>query len=216
MDTLLTGLRAAGEPTRLRLLALCAHGELSVTELTQILGQSQPRVSRHLKLLVEAGLLTRFREGTLVYYRLADESEAALLARTLVDLLPQDNNELNRDLARLEEIREKRAQIASEYFKENAASWDRIRALHVAQDRLEQELLDVIGSDTYQNFLDIGTGTGRMLELLAPSVERGLGIDQSAEMLTLARAQLENAKLKHVHVRKAICTTSRSTTSILI
>ncbi|MBX2886058.1 MAG: metalloregulator ArsR/SmtB family transcription factor [Granulosicoccus sp.] len=202
MDALLTGLRAAGEPTRLRLLAICAHGELSVTELTQILRQSQPRVSRHLKLLVEAGLLERFREGALVYYRIAENTESAFLARTLVDLLPEDDNELNRDLARLDQIRQKRAELASVYFQENAASWDRIRSLHVAQDKLEQELLNIVGRQRVDNFLDIGTGTGRILELLADQIERGVGIDQSSEMLALARSQLEQANLKHVHVRK--------------
>lgn len=202
MDALLTGLRAAGEPTRLRLLAICAHGELSVTELTQILRQSQPRVSRHLKLLVEAGLLERFREGALVYYRIAENTESAFLARTLVDLLPEDDNELNRDLARLDQIRQKRAELASVYFQENAASWDRIRSLHVAQDKLEQELLNIVGRQRVDNFLDIGTGTGRILELLADQIDRGVGIDQSSEMLTLARSQLEQANLKHVHVRK--------------
>jgi len=202
METLLTGLRAAGEPTRLRLLALCAHGELSVSELTQILGQSQPRVSRHLKLLVEAGLLERFREGALVYYRIAERSTAALLARTLVDLIPQDDGEMNRDLGRLEQIRRKRAEIAAVYFNENAAQWNKIRALHVAEDRLEREFLQVVGNMHYDNFLDIGTGTGRILELLAHQVERGVGIDQSPEMLTLARAQLERANLRNVHVRK--------------
>lgn len=202
MDTLLTGLRAAGEPTRLRLLALCAHGELAVSELTQILGQSQPRVSRHLKLLVEAGLLERFREGALVYYRIAENSEAAHLARTLVDLLPENEGEINRDLVRLEQIRRKRAEAAAVYFKENADSWDRIRSLHVAKEQLEREFLDVVGRGRFESFLDIGTGTGRILELLANQIERGLGIDQSPEMLALARSHLEKANLKHVHVRK--------------
>ena len=121
MNIILAGLRAAGEPTRLRLLALCAHGELSVTEITNILGQSQPRVSRHLKLLVEAGLLERFREGALVFYRIAERSESAVLARTLVDLLPTDSDELNRDLSRLENTRQKRAEMAPAYFNENAS-----------------------------------------------------------------------------------------------
>ncbi len=202
MDLLLNGLRAAGEPTRLRLLALCAHGELSVTELTQILGQSQPRVSRHLKLLVEAGLLTRFREGALVYYRLADGSDEAHLARTLVDLLPEQDVALNRDLSRLDQIRLKRAELATAYFNENAASWREIRAMHVAEEELEAEFLKVIGDAPLSSFLDIGTGTGRILELLAGQAERGVGIDLSHEMLTLARAQIERAKLRNVHVRK--------------
>ena len=202
METLLAGLRAAGEPTRLRLLALCAHGELSVTELTQILGQSQPRVSRHLKLLIEAGLLERFREGNLMFYRIAENGEDAHLARTLVDLLPDNDTELNRDLIRLEQIRERRAALAQQYFQENAARWKEIRAMHVAEADLENEFMHAVGGIHYESFLDIGTGTGRILELLASQVERGIGIDTSTEMLSLARTTLEQAGIKHVHVRK--------------
>lgn len=202
MEVLLAGLRAAGEPTRLRLLALCAHGELSVTELTQILGQSQPRVSRHLKLLVEAGLLARFREGSLVFYRIAESGESAHLARTLVDLLPDDDAELNRDLGRLEKIRQKRAEIAESYFQENAGQWSKIRALHVPEADVEARLLQLVGPDPVPVFLDIGTGTGRMLELFAPQIERGIGIDLSSEMLGIARAQLERDEFRHLQVRK--------------
>lgn len=202
MEALLGGLRAAGEPTRLRLLALCAYGELSVSELTQILSQSQPRVSRHLKLLVEAGLLERFREGAMVFYRIAESTAEAHLARTLVDLLPGDDSELNRDLQRLEQIRKKRAEVAAAYFNENASHWNEIRALHVAEEKLEQAFLKVVGDDHFDSFLDIGTGTGRILELLSDQVDRGVGIDLSPEMLALARTQLEQANLRNVHVRQ--------------
>lgn len=202
MDQLLTGLRAVGEPTRLRLVALCAHGELSVSELTQILGQSQPRVSRHLKLLVEAGLLDRFREGAAVYYRLADRTDQAYLARTIVDLLPEDDSELNRDLQRLDQVKQKRADMARAYFSENAARWDEIRALHVPEAQLEKEFVKVLGKNPVADFLDIGTGTGRILELMADKVERGMGIDVSSEMLTVARTNLEAANLRNVHVRQ--------------
>jgi len=202
MDLLLSGLRAAGEPTRLRVLALCAHGELSVTELTQILGQSQPRVSRHLKLLVEAGLLERFREGALVFYRISERSEAAVLARTLVDLLPTDSVDLNRDLSRLENIRQKRAEAAERYFKENAQQWNEIRSLHVAEEEVEQQLLSLVGSKPIESFLDIGTGTGRILALMAERVQQGLGIDRSTEMLALARTYLEQEGIRNAHVRK--------------
>ncbi len=202
MDALLAGLRAAGEPTRLRLLALCAHGELSVTELTQILAQSQPRVSRHLKLLVEAGLLSRFREGSLVFYRIAEGDESAHLARTLVDLLPNENAELNRDLSRLDKIREKRAEIAQNYFQENAGQWSKIRALHVPEADVEARLLEMVGPERIGSYLDIGTGTGRMLELFAPQMERGIGIDLSSEMLAIARTQLEAQSYRHIQIRK--------------
>lgn len=202
MEALLSGLRAAGEPTRLRLLALCAHGELSVSELTQILGQSQPRVSRHLKLLVEAGLLTRFREGSLVFYRIAEGSQSAHLARTLVDLLPDSDTELTRDLARLDKIRQKRAELAENYFQENAADWNKIRALHVPEDEVEAKLKEMVGPERIPAYLDIGTGTGRLLELFAPQIDRGVGLDLSSEMLAIARTQLEKSEYRHIQIRK--------------
>jgi len=174
----------------------------SVTELTQILGQSQPRVSRHLKLLEEAGLLVRFREGALVFYRIAERSEEALLARTLVDLLPSESVELNRDLTRLENIRKKRADVAKAYFNNNASQWNQLRSMHVAESEVEHHLLGLIGRAKIESYLDIGTGTGRILALMAEHVEHGLGIDQSNEMLALARTQLEQEGLKNVSVRK--------------
>jgi len=202
MDSLLSGLRAAGEPTRLRLLALCAHGELTVGELTTILGQSQPRVSRHLKLMVGAGLLQRFREGAQVYYRITEDSEATALARTLVDLLPDNDSELNNDLAGLDAIWQRRAKLADAYFNDNAAHWDEIRQLHVAEAAVEARLLDMVGREKVETHVDIGTGTGKILALLSERVERSIGIDTSTEMLTLARTNLERENIKNAHVRK--------------
>ncbi|MDP6875783.1 MAG: metalloregulator ArsR/SmtB family transcription factor [Alphaproteobacteria bacterium] len=201
MELLLQGLRAAAEPTRLRLLALCAHAELTVTELTQILGQSQPRVSRHLKLLCDAGLLERHREGTWAYYRLADTSECAHLARTLVDLVPVCDDALTRDLGRLDAIKQTRAAAAADYFRANAERWDEIRSLYVPEGEVEAALLKVIGEDPIEDFLDIGTGTGRILEVFAPRIRRGTGIDFSHEMLQIARARLEEAGHRHCQVR---------------
>src|SRR5919202_2179330 len=131
MNDLLAGLRAAAEPTRLRLLLLCAHGELTVTELTQVLGQSQPRVSRHLKLLCEAGLLDRFREGSWVFYRLSDAAAGGRLARLLVELVPESDPSVALDLERLAGIRQARSEAAAAYFRDNAVHWDRIRSLHI-------------------------------------------------------------------------------------
>ncbi|MDP6829752.1 MAG: metalloregulator ArsR/SmtB family transcription factor [Alphaproteobacteria bacterium] len=201
MELLLQGLRAAAEPTRLRLLALCAHAELTVTELNQILGQSQPRVSRHLKLLCDAGLLERHREGTWAYYRLADTSECAHLARTLVDLVPVCDDALTRDLGRLDAIKQTRAAAAADYFRANAERWDEIRSLYVPEGEVEAALLKVIGEDPIEDFLDIGTGTGRILEVFAPHIRRGTGIDFSHEMLQIARARLEEAGHRHCQVR---------------
>src|SRR5579883_623073 len=141
MENILAGLRAAAEPTRLRLLALCAHAELTVSELTTILGQSQPRVSRHLKLMCEAGLLERLPEGSWVFYRLARaqsgqaqsgrESQGAALARKLADLLPYDDPVIARDLQGFFAVREQRAEQAAAYFRANAGHWNEIRSLHI-------------------------------------------------------------------------------------
>ncbi|HSK38238.1 MAG TPA: metalloregulator ArsR/SmtB family transcription factor [Arenibaculum sp.] len=204
MEFLLTALKAAAEPTRLRLLTLCAHGELTVSELTQILGQSQPRVSRHLKLLCDAGLLDRFREGTWAFYRLAQRGPGSELARTLVDQVPADDPELALDLERLEAIKRSRAEAAAAYFRDNAARWHEIRSLHVPEHDVEQALLGLLPPMPVQDLLDIGTGTGRMLELFGQRVARAVGIDSSREMLAVARANLERAGLlRNCQVRQA-------------
>ncbi len=198
MDQVLAGLRAAAEPTRLRLLALCARGDLTVTELTHILGQSQPRVSRHLKLMVEAGLLERFREGAWAFYRLADSP----LARNVLALLPDGDTTLELDSRRLDDIKQERAAAAAEYFRENAERWDAIRSLHVDDAEVEAALVDLAGELPVRDLVDVGTGTGRVLEVLAPLVDRGLGVDSSREMLALARARLEEAGIKNCYVRQ--------------
>jgi ArsR family transcriptional regulator len=202
LDTLLVGLRAAGEHTRLRILALCARGELSVTELTQILGQSQPRVSRHLKLMVEAGLLERLPEGAQVYFRVSDRAEVSRLAHALIALIPDSDASLNRDLSRLQQVRDTRKQKAQEYFQQVAMSWDTVRSMHVPQQQLEEALLEVVGPEPVGELLDIGTGTGRMLEILAHRVTRGVGVDLSSGMLAVARTNIERAGLTHVYVRQ--------------
>jgi len=202
LDTLLVGLRAAGEHTRLRILALCARGELSVSELTQILGQSQPRVSRHLKLMVEAGLLERLPEGAQVYFRVSDRVEVSKLAHALVGLIPESDMSLNRDLSRLQQVRDARTKRAQDYFQKVAKSWDTIRAMHVPQQQLEQALLEAVGSEPVGELLDIGTGTGRMLQILADRVTRGVGVDLSSGMLAVARSNIEQAGMAHIHVRK--------------
>ena len=201
MDTLLTGLRAAAEPTRLRLLALCGHAELTVSELTQILGQSQPRVSRHLKLLCDAGLLDRHREGTWAFYRAASTGDGAQLARTLVDQIPHDDATLTRDLARLDAVKRAHAETAAEYFRTNAGRWNEIRSLHVPEEDVERALLGLLEGSEISDLLDVGTGTGRILQLLGAKVARGIGIDMSREMLSVARAALEDAGLSNCQIR---------------
>ncbi|NNE83927.1 MAG: metalloregulator ArsR/SmtB family transcription factor [Alphaproteobacteria bacterium] len=203
MDQLLTGLRAAAEPTRLRILALCWRGELTAGELTRTLGQSQPRVSRHLKLLWEAGLLDRFQEGTWAFFHLPSAGFGADLARTLLAQIPDDDPTIRRDLQRLEMIKEERAARANSYFGENAASWDRIRALHVDEAEVEKALIDLLPPTRIKNLLDIGTGTGRVLQLLDQYVDHGLGLDLSREMLSVARANLADPRYAHCTLRQA-------------
>jgi len=201
MERLLAALRAVAEPTRLRLVVLCARGELTVSELTQILGQSQPRVSRHLKLLCEAGLLDRFREGSWVFYRLRQSGPASAIARQLVADCDDTDALIALDLQRLRAIKRQRAELASAYFRENAVRWHRIRSLYVDEREVEGAVIEIIAAADPRDLLDIGTGTGRMIEILAPRVERALGIDESREMLAVARVNLEQAGLANGSVR---------------
>ena len=201
MDDLLSALRAAGEATRLRILVLCAHMDLTVSQIVRVLGQSQPRVSRHLKLLWEAGLVERHREGSWVFFRMATRGAAGELARTIVDSLADDDPVLSLDLERLDEIRRDREQLAAEYFQRNAAKWDQIRSLYVDEALVETNIQSIFSSELIGDLLDIGTGTGRILQILATQVGRAVGVDLSHEMLTVARANLERAELRNCLVR---------------
>jgi ArsR family transcriptional regulator len=199
METVLAALRAVAEPTRPRLLAVCAGGELTVSDLVQVLGQSQPRVSRHLKLLCEAGLLDRFREGNWVFYRLAQTP----LARLLAGLVPANDATVALDGERLAAIKRARAETAASYFRTNAARWNEIRSLHVDEREVETALSRLLPDDGVRDLLDIGTGTGRMIELFGARVQRAVGIDLSREMLAVARVNLERAGLRNGSVRQA-------------
>lgn len=203
MQPLLTALRAVAEPTRLRLLALSARGELTVGEMVQILGQSQPRVSRHLKLLAEAGLLYRFREGTRIYHRLVHDGPGAEVARHLIAMLPEDDPGLALDLQRLAGVKAERARAAAAYFRRNAARWNELRSLYVDEREVERVLAGLLPARGIRDLLDVGTGTGSMLELFGPRVAHAQGIDLSREMLAVARANLERAGLKNCVVRQA-------------
>jgi ubiquinone/menaquinone biosynthesis C-methylase UbiE len=201
-DALNAALKAAGEETRLRVLALLAEAELTVSDLTDILRQSQPRISRHLKLLVEAGLIERFREGTWAFFRLAEHGGGAEVARGLLDHLNPTDATVARDRERLAAVREARAAAAQKYFSTHAEDWDRIRQLHVADEAVEDAIRAALAGKPFRSLLDLGTGTGRMLELFGPEIERGLGLDLSLDMLGLARDRLERAGLKNCSVRQ--------------
>ncbi len=192
-------LRAAGDPTRLRLLLLLRQAELTVSELIEIVGQSQPRVSRHLKLLGEAGLVERFKEGSWVFCRAADRGTGAELGAAIAALADPALQEA--DKARLAHVRETRAATAAAYFKSNAAEWERIRALHAPEKDVEAAIARHLTSTPIENFLDAGTGTGRMLELIAPHAKRAVGIDVSPDMLAIARDRLLRENIHNAQVR---------------
>ena len=194
-------LKAAGEPTRLRILALLAEAELTVSDLTEILRQSQPRLSRHLRLLTEAGLVDRFREGSWAFFRLGERGGTAELARALIGRLKTDDATVLRDRERLTAVRASRAAAAQNYFRRHAAEWDRIRRLHVADAAVKSAIRTALADKPIRSLLDLGTGTGRMLELFGADIERGLGLDLSLDMLALARARLDRAGLKHCSIR---------------
>jgi len=201
LHVLLTSLRAAAEPTRLRILALLAEGELTVTEITGILGQSQPRVSRHLKLLLEGGLIERFKEGSWAFFRSVDSGRTPGLAASILALLDPQDPELERDRQRLTEIRARRSEAAAGYFRAHAFEWNRLRALHVEESEVEAAMLEALGPDSLDALLDLGTGTGRILELFSGRIRRGLGLDLNHEMLAVARANLDRTGLRHLQVR---------------
>ena len=202
MEELLAGLRAAAEPTRVRILFALSHGEFNVSELTLILGQSQPRVSRHLKLMTDAGLITRHKEGNWVLFRQREDALGGALSRAIVDLLPARDDVLARDLSRLTEIRSHRAEIAATYFRENAARWEELRTLHVREEDVENAMRDLAGKTPIALHIDLGTGTGSLIRTFAGLARQSIGIDQSRDMLAVARANLERDGLRHAQVRQ--------------
>ncbi|MEZ5411413.1 MAG: metalloregulator ArsR/SmtB family transcription factor [Acidimicrobiales bacterium] len=203
MDRLIQALRAAGEPTRLRILVMLEGGsELTVTEICRVLGQSQPRVSRHLKLLCDAGLLARQAEGTSAYYRHARSPFARTFLSGLDPLVTDDAaGTITRDEAQLAAIRAERAELAARSFERIALEEEVLRGRAVNQPAVEAAMVALAAEQPIERLLDIGTGTGRVLELFAPHVRAGVGVELSREMLNLARTRLEANHLDHLSVR---------------
>lgn len=201
LEAILAGLRAAGEPTRLRILALLARGERSVKDLTDILGQSQPRISRHLKLLGDAGLVERHPEGTWAFFRLAETGLGGRLVGQLIAMTDPDDPVLRRDNERLEAVRAAHAALAARYFSANAAGWDEIRSLQAPEKQVEAKIAALV-APRLDLLVDLGTGTARMLELLADRYRRGIGIDMSQDMLHYARSRLDGAGIRHAQLRQ--------------
>jgi ArsR family transcriptional regulator len=186
--------QALADPTRLRVLALLRIMELSVGELAHILGQSQPRVSRHLKILADAGVLERRKEGSWVFLTLSDSDDLEPLFTLIDDWMdPAIQALFTSDAARTEGVRAERAEAANRYFAGHANVWDQIRSLHVAESEVERAIDRALGNRSLGRLVDVGTGTGRMIELFGPRSTQAIGIDRSSEMLRLARVKLEAA-----------------------
>lgn len=198
-DAAVEALRAAGEPTRLRILSLLAAEELSVMELARILDQSQPRVSRHLKLMAEAGLIERFPDGAWVFYRLPASGSVRHLADAVLDLL--EDASADRDAGRLEEIRAERDAQALEYFERVAPQWDQIRSLYVSESAVEAAIDQAAGPGPFNRVVDLGTGSGRMLALLGNRARMAVGLDLSQQMLNIARRNVAQAGVGKVELR---------------
>ena len=198
-DEAVDALRAAGEPTRLRILALLAVVELSVMELGRILDQSQPRVSRHLKLMSEAGLIERFPDGAWVFYRLAHHGPRRKLVDSVLDLMGEQQPD--RDFQRLEQVRAERQQAAAAYFERIAPRWDEIRSLYAPEHAVETAVEKAAGPGPFEKVVDLGTGSGRMLTLLGCKARVAIGLDLSQHMLNIARGNVTKAGLDKVELR---------------
>ncbi|WP_157015930.1 ArsR/SmtB family transcription factor [Mesorhizobium xinjiangense] len=202
LEQMVDTLKAAAESSRMRILYLLSCGDLTVSDLTEVLNQSQPRVSRHLKLLLDEGLIGRYQEGSWAFFRLSDAEATREFVQNLLSRVDPSQAPVDRDLERLALVKRKRQERAADYFRANAESWDRIRSLHVPDAAVEQAILDLIGERPFQTMLDLGTGTGRMLEILSPRFQRGIGVDMSREMLIVARANLDKAGIANAQVRQ--------------
>ncbi|HLL59079.1 MAG TPA: metalloregulator ArsR/SmtB family transcription factor [Allosphingosinicella sp.] len=196
--------RSLADPTRLRIVTLLRAMELSVGELAQVLGQSQPRVSRHVKILIDAGLAERRKEGSWVFLSLGNARRVEPLF-TLLDRWTESEGEdpwAVADAARLAAVRSDRAAAAERYFASHAADWDELRTLHIAETEVEAAIARALGERSVGRLIDIGTGTGRMIELFGASAERAVGVDRSPEMLRLARVKLAQAGLASAELRQ--------------
>jgi len=192
MSDLLEIFRALADPTRLRMMHLLRTMELSVGELAQAVAQSQPRVSRHVKILAQAGLIDRRKEGNWVFLRIASNQAGDNISDMFDAIPPSETGQLwlEADMARLKAVRADRRRAAEDYFAEHAEDWDAIRTLYAPEAQVEQAMTELLGNDQLDHLLDMGTGTGRILELFGARAKQATAIDRSPDMLRLARAKL--------------------------
>ena len=202
LEQMLEVCKALADSTRLRLVHLLKQGELSVNEIVRILEQSQPRVSRHLKVLCEAGVLERFREQHHIYYRVPTQGQGQQLATTLAQFLEEDDAQIQHDAQRLQRVVADREKLNADYIDDDAPEWVHLHTLHGDHDAFAQAVVNVLEEEELGELLDIATGTGRMLGILGQLCDRGVGIDQSKKMANVARTSLQQAGLSHCTIRQ--------------
>ena len=196
-------LKGVGENTRLHLFALCRRCDLAVSELTWILGQSQPQVSRHLKQMCEAGLLERYTEGNWVFYRHVMGGGVGRLGGLVDGLIDTTAEPTAGYLLRLEEVRGKRLDRIQSFFSQNAERWSELSRLQVSERDVETAFHAILGTDSLGDVLDLGTGTGRMLAVLGGRCDSAVGVDANVDMLAVARQTLDRPDYRHLQVRQA-------------
>lgn len=192
MNELLDIFSALADPTRLRIVALLREMELAIGELAVVLDQSQPRVSRHVRILAEAGIVERRREGSWVFLRIARDGPIGEMIAQAEQwpFSPREARVIAYDARRLAAVRIERTKAAERYFADHAIEWDAIRSRHIAESEVEAAMLDLMHNRRLGHLLDIGTGTGRMAEIFAPAARHVTALDRSPEMLRLARVKL--------------------------
>lgn len=204
METYARTLKLLGHPDRLRILALLRRGELTVSELVSVLQLSQPRVTQYVRSLEDAGIVERLREGSWVFSRLKpDQLVDAVLAG-----LPEDDDGLTQDLSRLARVRAERAAQAKQFFADVANDRGQLSHEFLPQTQVESAIIKQLGDRQFDYMVDLGTGSGRMLALLADRVQRGTGVDLSPEMLRVARYTLADEQFGHLSVQQSdLCET---------
>lgn len=202
IDALSQCLKAAADPSRLRLLFLCNQGELTVTDLVRITGHSQPRTSRHLKILQDAGLLESFREQHFIFYRVNRTAPFDDILGTLLGSIDVTDSTIEEDSRRLSVIREARAQLAESYVEDEVPEWLELHRYHGDQQTFREHVTALLEGHNVGHLLDVATGTGRMLGLVGPMAASGYGVDLSKKMVVVARDAIEKAGMTHLSVRQ--------------
>ncbi|MEP6341692.1 MAG: metalloregulator ArsR/SmtB family transcription factor [Maricaulaceae bacterium] len=203
MDSLASILKTLGHPDRLRILAILSHGDFTVSEITKVMGLSQPRVTQYINTLEAVGILERLKEGSWVFSRLRRQNAKNwAIVSAVLSQLPDDDAVLMADFRRLGEIKTARAEAANAFFAQAANDQDQLGIEYLPREDIDAELRSLLGDGPHELLVDLGTGSGRVLTVLADLFGRGIGIDNSRDMLGVARHSLNKSELTHMRVRQ--------------